>query len=257
MSTINVTATAKVNLVLEVLDHGTDGYHEISTILQEVAEPFDVIELKRSNKSSLKCNLKDIPLDETNSILKVINILRQSFGFKLNYQVSLTKGIPTLSGLGGSASDAAAVLKAIDADLGLELSKSQKLDILKQIGSDAAFFLEGGIQLGTGRGDKLSSLPSLPPCRIKVIETGVKISTLEAYQKLDLPFPRTPIQTYKVVEGIRELDIDKVVENLHNDFEEQALREHPKIGQALEKAKADGALRSMLTGSGGAVFAIY
>lgn len=257
MSVLSVKAAAKVNLVLEVLGERSDGYHEVSTILQEVPEVFDTISLKRASKTSLKCNDPEVPTDNSNSILRTLEILQTLLKGKAAYQVTLEKAIPTFSGLGGAASDAAAFLKAVNEDLGLGLPRAQLLEILQQISSDAAFFLDGGLQLATGRGEKLSPLPNLPPCEIRIIGTGVKIPTAEAYRKLELPFPRDAVKTYQVIEGLRELDIDKVAANLHNDFQAQAVQEYPQIQQALDKALSEGALATLLCGSGGAIFAIF
>ena len=257
MSVLSVKAAAKVNLVLEVLGERSDGYHEVSTILQEVPEVFDTLTLKRATKTSLKCNDSAVPTDRNNTILIALDILQGMLKAKANYQITLEKAIPLYSGLGGAASDAAAFLKAVNEDLGIGLTRAQQLEILQKVSSDAAFFLEGGLQLATGRGEKLSTLPNLPPCEIRIIGTGVKISTKEAYQKLELPFPRDALKTYQVIEGLRELDIDKIAANLHNDFQPQTVKEHPEIQKALDKARAEGALASMLCGSGGAIFAIF
>ena len=78
----------------------------------------------------------------------------------------LTKGVPVAAGLGGGSSDAAAALRllsrywktalAANATPGELAGRLAKVGA--RIGSDVPFFVHGGTQLATGRGERLRSL---------------------------------------------------------------------------------------------------
>lgn len=158
-------APAKVNLVLEVLSARDDGFHEIDTIFQEL-ELADEVEVTLGVSADVRADgpfAAGTPTDATNLAWRAAALLAHRTGESAEgISIRLTKNIPPAGGLGGGASDAATALRllagawpaATDAILG---------QVAGEIGSDEAFFLVGGTARGTGRGEKIETLPSLPP----------------------------------------------------------------------------------------------
>ena len=108
-------AHAKVNLVLEVIGLRPDGYHDIDTILQEL-ELSDRVELRPSNSWSIRASgpyASGTPVDDSNLAWRAARMLGERIGYSETFAMHLHKNIPAAGGLGGGASDAAAVLKLL------------------------------------------------------------------------------------------------------------------------------------------------
>ncbi len=155
-------AHAKVNLVLEVLGKRDDGYHEIDTILQEI-DLADVVTVTPAAEWSLHVSgprSAGVPVDDTNLALKAAKLLAVRCGGG-TLRIDLEKHIPAAGGLGGGASDAAAVL-TLAGRLWQGVTADDIQEAANAVGSDEAFFLVGGAARARGRGELVTALPPLP-----------------------------------------------------------------------------------------------
>ena len=68
---VEVKAPAKINLTLDVVGKRTDGYHDISTIMQAV-DLYDIITLEDNDSGAVtvSCNYDGIPCDDSNICAK-------------------------------------------------------------------------------------------------------------------------------------------------------------------------------------------
>ena len=156
-------APAKVNLVLEVLGKRSDGYHEIDTVLQEL-ELADEVTIEPAGATCVEVfgtYAAGTPVDERNLAVRAFMRAAEKSNFGRGALIRLQKNIPPAGGLGGGASDAAAVLKLVRAWMP-GLSVGDVLEIANSIGSDEAYFLTGGTARATGRGESVTPLPPLP-----------------------------------------------------------------------------------------------
>ncbi len=242
MTILTLKSPAKVNLTLDVLEREPSGYHRIQTIFHEVERPYDrlVFEEVPESRVWLEPHGLKVPNDETNTILRVAQLLKDEYGLKdKGMRIILEKMIPLQSGLGGAASNAATTLRALNSLWGLKLTTEQLLTLGAQIGMDVPFFILGGCALGMHYGEHLMPLPTLDTLglSIEVIPTKTAVSTPEAYAKLDLSRcgknTNKTSELVKILKGEKTGDIESL---LHNDFENSS---HP--GEHL-------------TGSGGALF---
>lgn len=160
----SAAAHAKINLVLEVLGIRGDGYHEIDTVLQEVALD-DIVSVEVTNDWRLTASgpfAKGTPLDDSNLALRAARLLAERVGrTRDRVHVHLDKHIPPAGGLGGGASDAAAVLRLLR-EIWPEVTSSDCLEVANSLGSDEAFFLVGGTARAQGRGEFVTALPDVP-----------------------------------------------------------------------------------------------
>lgn len=166
-----VRPPAKINWTLEVLGKRPDGYHEIATVMSTISL-CDELRLCAAGRWSFTVDAPG-PL---RSELEVNNLVREAVQLLHPSQhnaaglpplsIHLTKRIPAAAGLGGGSSDAAATLtawRAVAPDLALPGPQAALLsDIAARLGSDVPFFLRGGTQLATGRGERLEPLPDPP-----------------------------------------------------------------------------------------------
>ncbi len=159
-----VSAYAKVNLTLEVLYKREDGFHEIRSVLQTISladeisfEPAPTLEFVCDDPKANQIDLIE------RSVLKAVNLLLRGMDHCAGAKICLRKlNVPRAAGLGSSSSVPAAVLRGLNAlwDLNLPADKLRQMAAL--IGSDTAFFIEGGTALAQGRGEQIIPLPSSP-----------------------------------------------------------------------------------------------
>jgi 4-diphosphocytidyl-2C-methyl-D-erythritol kinase len=68
--------------------------------------------------------------------------------------------------------------------------------------------------------------------------------------------PRSGSASLRVVDAVQRGDFDATVAGLTNDFEELVAAAYPPVADALAALRAAGAPHAMLSGSGGATFAL-
>ena len=158
-------APAKVNLVLEVLGTRPDGFHEIDTIFQEL-ELADEVAVTFGGPAGVRVDgpfADGTPTDATNLAWRAAAMLASRTDQPAEgISIRLTKNIPAAGGLGGGASDAATMLRLL-AGVWPGATDALLREVAAEIGSDEVFFLVGGTARGTGRGEKVEPLSSLPP----------------------------------------------------------------------------------------------
>ncbi len=155
-------AGAKVNLVLEVLGVRGDGYHEVDTILQEL-ELADAVAVEPAAEWSISVGgprALGTPADETNLAMKAARLLATRVG-GTPVAITLEKHIPAAGGLGGGASDAAAVLRLL-CEVWPGVTPGDLRFTAEAVGSDEVFFLAGGTARAQGRGERVTRLTPLP-----------------------------------------------------------------------------------------------
>ena len=75
---LEITAPAKLNLFLDVLDIRPDGYHNILSVFQTILLSDKISFSLSEEKTSLSCNNPNVPVDESNLILKAVNLLKKN-----------------------------------------------------------------------------------------------------------------------------------------------------------------------------------
>ncbi|MEY4351484.1 MAG: hypothetical protein RL078_1563, partial [Bacteroidota bacterium] len=175
---------AKVNLGLRILAKRPDAFHEIESIMAEI--PFcDILELNEAEQDAfVQTGITFPPDGQLNLCEKAVAILRKHAIFP-PVQIHLRKQIPVGAGLGGGSADASYTLVGLNDLFNLGFSIQQLIDFAAQLGSDCAFFIEGGLQLATGRGEQLTKLQPLGLKKWLVLcNPGIHVSTAAAYAKV-------------------------------------------------------------------------
>jgi len=172
---------AKINLGLNVLERLPNGYHTIETGFCFI-EWNDRFEVRPSNAMHLEMSDPNIPVDDSNLIVRAIKLLQQEAGLMDEFQISVDKRIPSGAGLGGGSSNAATILRMLNKISNLGLSVDDLADLGKQLGADVPFFVHGKAGIGTGFGDDIEFLDIQPDVHIVTVFPDVFSSTPEAYQ---------------------------------------------------------------------------
>lgn len=238
MRRLRIKAYAKFNPFLAVGPLRPDGFHEVRTILQAI-ELHDLVDFASSESFELTCSMPELS-GEKNLAWKALRLVAELVEVP-NVQIHIHKNVPTSAGLGGGSSDAAAVIRAVDAWLGRVISKQDMLAIGAACGSDVPFFLLGYPRArASGRGEILSVMAPPSPSPLVIAKRPGGVSTADAYRKLDeigRRFDRWPdeAETYNDFERVIGCDVLEIVDRL----------------------LSLGATKAHLCGSGSAVFGTF
>lgn len=249
---MKIFANAKINLTLFVGQKQDDGYHPVSTLMQEVSL-CDVIDVERFETDKFSVVGADLPTDGKNLCIKARDAFRVHTGINTPVSIVLEKHIPHKAGLGGGSSDAAAVLKALNKLFDAEMPYDKMLDIAATLGSDVPFFIGGGCRLCTGRGERVSQKYAIKKLNIVIAKGVAGLSTPEMYKQFDMSgnvaFDDI---SFAVIDGTKEIK-----DALYNSFDIIAETICFDVAKIKRIMLLNGAQNAVLCGSGSAVFGIY
>lgn len=246
---------AKINLGLRITDKRDDGYHNIETLFYPVSL-CDALEFVASpdGPDRDKLTVTGIPVgisSAENIVMKAVIKVREKFSIP-NLKIHLHKAIPHGSGLGGGSSDAACMLKSLNRYFDLSMGEKDLKSMALDIGSDCPFFLDSDPAFARGRGEILEPIsPILSGFYLILLNPGVGINTGEAYSNC-----KPEISSSSLLNLASE-EITEWKHLIFNDFEDYAFKKHPLIGKLKEGLYKVGALFSLMSGSGSAVYGIF
>lgn len=259
MTTLYEAAYAKVNLTLDVRNKRSDGYHDISSIMQAVSVRDDIeIDLDTGEGWKILCEQEGVPTDENNLVWKAARVFFDHLGGEPDgITFRIKKRIPSQAGLGGGSADAAAVLRALNRWRGYPLSVFALCELGAQIGSDVPFCVLGGTALAEGRGERLTALQDVPELFYVICKPELSFSTPELFARLDsVTIGDRPDQT-RMRAALQRGDMEQIGKNLCNVFEQAVLPEHPELNYIKSVMMTYGAYGALMTGSGSAVYGIF
>lgn len=253
---ITIKAYAKINLALDVLYKRQDGFHEVAMIMQSVSLADEVRLRKQEEGITLHVDIAGLAADKTNLAFRAAALLKSTFGIKQGVHIELIKKIPLAAGLAGGSADAAAVLRGLNRlwNLGLSMPELEKLGA--DLGSDVPFCLHGGTMLASGRGEKLLPLPELPNCYIILAKLPIHVSTAWVYghYRADRIVEHPDLEAMK--ESLKNKDLAAIAAKLGNVLESVTIPAYPGIAKLKQSMREDGALNSLMSGSGPTVFGL-
>ena len=252
---ITKKAYAKVNLTLDIITRNYLGYHNIESVMQQL-NLHDNVKLMVIKKGININSNNHICSDEKNLAYKAAELLMENFKINKGVEINIEKNIPIAAGLGGGSADAAATLKGMNKIFKLNLSKNELIEISKGIGVDVAFCLMGGTAYATGRGNELQKIKDFPMFYVVLAKPKFGILAKHAYKSLDYEKTGIQLKTAEMLYAIREKNIKKIAESMHNDFEYSICNEYPIINEIKENMIEYGALNALMSGSGPTVFGI-
>lgn len=254
---LRVKAYGKINMMLDIVGKRQDGYHILNTVMQSV-DCFDLLEIELTDGEGIEliCDKEGFPLDEHNLIHKAITAFQKHTGIDYGKKITVRveKNLPSMAGMGGGSSDCAAMLNALNFMFGTDLADDELGRVGVTIGADVPFCLVGGTQLCQGIGEIVHRLPS-PECKFLIIKPDIGISTPEAYKAYDsiVNPKRCPIDVF--VKSLGSGNIYSLCANMFNALEYAHCPD--EVAKAKEDLKRAGALQTLMTGSGSAVFGIF
>lgn len=254
MKQVTVLAPAKLNLALDVVGLLPNGYHDLDMVMQTITL-YERLTLRRAEEVRLHLPGSWVPVNEKNTAVKAARAFFRYTGLTGGVEMEIEKHIPVRAGMAGGSADAAGVLVGLNALYEARLSTSELCALGAGIGADVPFALMGGTCRVQGVGDFLKALPPCPPCWFVVAMPSVGVSTPEAFARYDqMGSPVHPDLAAQEA-AIRAGDLAAVCAASGNALEHcSGAKETPHIRAILDE---QGALASLMTGSGAAVFGVF
>lgn len=257
MESIYLKARAKINLNLLVLNKREDNYHNIKSIFQKV-NLYDELYIRKlkTDKFELKTNVEEIN-NEENIIYKAYIKLKEKYKDIKGVQIVLNKKIPMQAGMAGGSTDCASFISGMNKLYNLKLSKSEMEAIGKSLGADVVPCFYNKALKAEGIGEIITKINTGFKYYILIIKPKLSCNTKELYQKLDEENDIKQIDnTNKIIEALENNNIELLSNNLYNVFE-NAIKEKDIIETIKDELIKNGALGSLMTGSGSCVYGIF
>ena len=252
---MEIQSPAKINLFLEVTGKRPDGYHNLSTLMCCIGLYDSICLSFKKKQTTINCSHPDVPEDKTNLAHRAATLFYETVKIREGVHIVIDKKIPVGAGLGGGSSNAAAVLKGLNAFYDSPLTDNTLITLGKSLGADVPFFIFGKPAIATGIGDILTPCPYLKSCPVLLIYPSTPVSTAEVYKNLNLRLTKNKkINTKSVFKLNWGRDAPKL---LYNDLETVASAICPEIQKAKAVLLQNNALGALMTGSGSAVFGIF
>lgn len=250
-------APARAFLYLDVI--GADpltGFHYVSGICMKIPSIYDEIVIeKRDGAFNVEIineseDFANFDYGEDNICFKTAcqlykKVNSKSIGEDIAKKtsaisISIKKNIPKLQGLGGSASNAASVLVALNKLWDLNLSKNELIEIGSKISVDTAFFLtDTNYAIINHLGELVEPIDSKLALDCTFIPTDSAITPEWAFSNLpERLYKHSTHKALPLINAINNNDKEAVMRNLHNDFTAFVFDTHPVIAStALAKSK--------------------
>jgi len=291
-----VRAFAKINLGLSIGSLRPDGFHDLRTVYQTIAlHDLVRVHVVRGSGVEIRCADARVPCDQSNTCYRMAERTMAALNAKGRVVVEIEKRVPVQGGLGAASANAVATLLGLQRGLNKRLSRSERLRIAAEVGSDLPLFLVGGTILGVGRGEEVYPLPDLPETHCLIATPEIGVSTAQAFAEWDrisvegsapeltrsspsaritrlgrvvtawlsgAPGGEPPRRTVSGVpasgRGRAEiLLLDLVRTGIENDFERVVFPQHPELREVKRVLSGAGAYYASLSGSGSAVFGLF
>lgn len=251
---ISLAAPAKINWFLSVLNKREDGYHNIISPMQCV-DLFDSLSFEEAEEIHLLSDL-DIPV-EGNLVHKAAALLKRVSSYKFGARIELKKNIPVAAGLGGGSSDAAFTLMGLNSLWGLNYDKRTLMRLAAEIGSDVPFFFAGPLALVEGRGEKVTELNAEGSMVLLLIKPDISVSTSWAYNLFKTRLTKKAVDIKLFCQALERNNFAFLRDAVFNDLEDVVIGKYPIVGEIKRILVQNGALFSLMSGSGPTVFSVF
>lgn len=253
---VTVRVPAKVNVQLAVGAPRPDGFHDLANVFLAVGL-HDEVTATTSDELRVTCSGPDaarVPLDRTNLAARAALALAARHGIDPRVHLHIAKDIPVAGGMAGGSADGAAALLACDALWSTGSTREELLHLCAELGSDVPFSLVGGAALGTGRGERLTTIETGGTFHWVFAVADGGLSTPAVYGEFDRLAAGTdipaPVASDALLAALRSGDSHALAGALSNDLQPAALSLRPSLAETLATGTGAGALAALVSGSG-------
>jgi len=259
---IKSKAYAKINLSLNIIPNRLkNGLYPVRFINCQI-DLYDELYFDKKNREiEIICDNLRFHKKDDNIVYKAAVLLRNIVGQpKLGARIVLKKNIPVKAGLGGGSSDAAATTAGLMKLWNIKLTDNQRAYLADELGKDVHYCLVGGLCQVSGDGSTITSLRMKMPKFWLVIVSPEekKPSTKFMYKNLDIQkIGKNTDKFNQLKQGIQLRKRENILYNLFNDFEDLATQHFSIVGKIKSDLIKEGALRTLLAGSGLSVIGFF
>ncbi len=264
-----VNAPGKINLTLEILARRPDGFHDIRSILLPVSL-YETVEVTERRDEAVTCRtigegvdiseLEALPLEKQLAV-KAVRAMQKLCGMTCGCDIVITKRVPIGAGMAGGSADAAGVMTALRSLWKPRASQEAFFTAGATVGSDIPALLHGGAVLMEGRGEQISPVllsgdPAPAPFWLVVVYPGFPVSTRKIYENCS---PHLTFRTElcdNALSSVRNGDVRAACFWVHNGLQDTVYKLHPETERFCLALRKGGALSTLLSGSGSAVFGL-
>lgn len=235
-------APAKLNLFLRVTGRREDGYHELQTVFRILGRG-DTVHIRQRDDGRIVRHGGDLAAvpEAADLSIRAAELLRSTYNVAQGVDIRVEKRIPAGGGFGGGSSDAATVLRALDAIWGLDAGAGALAALGARLGADVPVFVHGENAWAEGVGERLVPL-TLPPAWYLVVDPGVHVPTAALFAAPELTRDAPAVTISDFVSGVP----------LGNAFEPVLRAREPAVEAVFAALSRVGTPR--LTGSGSGCF---
>lgn len=248
-------AHAKINILLEVKNKRSDGYHTIKSFMTPI-DLFDIVEVfdLPTDKIEVTCDDPSIPTDKTNTVYMAAKLIKDNFRIRKGIRIDIKKRIPHGAGLGGGSSDAGIVLRVLIRHWKLKVSPEKLLEIALKIGADVPFFLNPCLSQVDGIGEIVEPLNAEFITYVLVVVPNTEVSTKKIYKGLNMY--NLSLSTHKrMKKALLEGNYYDVCKYVNNHLERTTMTVYPEVHILKNELTKFGFDAVLMSGSGSAVFA--
>ena len=238
---MKLRTSAKINLNLEILSEKQDNLHKLSSLMIPI-DIYDDIEIKESVSETIKFSDENLNTIES-TIHKALKLVRKNNpSFDKSFDIYIDKKIPYNSGLGGGSSDAGAVIRYLCDNYELDLPSN--LDIVREVGSDVPFFVQGVSAVIKGIGEIVETLDLNTDIDLLIAVPKVGLSTKEVFNTFDSLDSKN-----------RDTDAWNKIE-IFNDLWPAATEIYPELVSLRKSLQEKYKSKFFMSGSGSSFFSI-
>ena len=238
---MKLRTSAKINLNLEIFSEKQDNLHKLSSLMIPI-DIYDEIEIEESISDTINFSDENLNLIES-TIHKALKVIRKNNpSFDKSFDIYTDKKIPYNSGLGGGSSDAGAVIRYICDNYKLDLPSN--LEIVREVGSDVPFFVQGDSAVIQGIGEIVEPIDLNNELDLLIAVPKVGLSTKDVFNSFDnLNSKNRDTDTWNVIE-------------LFNDLWPAATAVYPELVSLREALQEKYKNKFFMSGSGSSFFSI-
>jgi 4-diphosphocytidyl-2-C-methyl-D-erythritol kinase len=271
--TLTALAPGKVNLCLYLGQTRADGLHELVSVIEPLSladeltlEPLPggapVVAAVGAGDMGCAAGTDEIVcagVEGPNLAGAALATFRAASGWDgPPLRLTIVKRVPVAAGMGGGSGDAAAALRLVAHAAGRPAGDPLLARLAPRLGADVPSQVAPGPVLIGGAGEDVRPLPPLPPYGVLVLPSPHALATPDVFHEAD----RLGLQrdAAGLAERRREVEAALARGELPdpvNDLEPAARALCPSIDDALTAARAAGADRALVSGSGPTVVGIF
>ncbi len=245
LTSLTLTAPAKLNLFLHITGRRPDGYHLLQTVFQLLDFGDELtFSLRDDSQIHLDSELAGVQADQ-NLVVRAARLLQEFSGNKQGADITLIKRLPMGGGLGGGSSDAATTLLGLNELWNLQLHINTLARLGLQLGADVPVFVHGFSSWAEGIGEILTPV-ELPEQWFVVLTPDCSINTAEIFNAEQLTRNTPAITIAAFSQGGSQIAT-------RNDCQPVVEQAYPAVKNILDWLSTHTVCR--MTGTGASVFA--